>query len=87
MKSDQLVDAPIPQGFPTSLGMLKEADAAAYLAHHMCDTKLNVRRLRYWRSVGRGPVFHQPPQTRSLWYRLSDLDHWLLVDSARDPGE
>ena len=83
----EIVTLPAPKVFPTSMGMMSEKDTAIYLAHHMRDPKLTTQRLRYWRSVRCGPIFYNPPRTRSIWYRLADLDHWLLVDSTRAANE
>ena len=83
----EIVALPAPRVFPTSMGFLSETDTAIYLAHHMRDPKLTTQRLRYWRSVRCGPVFCNPPRTRSIWYRMADLDHWLLVDSTHAMDE
>jgi hypothetical protein len=75
-----------PRIYVTDFNELDETNAAAYLSYHM-RTFIPARRLRHWRNVRRGPPCHKQPNGRSIWYRLADLDHWLLVDSAHEPDD
>lgn len=82
----EIVTLPPPKIFMSDLGAMDEDNAAAYLSYQ-CRTSVTPRRLRYWRSVQRGPVCSRFSAGSSVWYRKADLDQWVLVDCARDIGD
>ena len=46
------------------------------VAEMVPDPKVTARTLRYWRHVGRGPIFSKP-SPRTVVYLRSDVDAWL----------